>query len=94
MKVRIGYTNRYIEVEDLSQLNNLDVVLEDLKEENISCSFCKEKINGNDWTMIIHNPKEEDVPIRIHFFHFSKQCAKAWGEAGLKDRTKIVTGDF
>lgn len=94
MKVRIGYTNRYIEVEDLSQLNNLDTILEDLKQGEISCSFCKEKIKGNDWNMIVHNPKEKDIPIRIHFFHHSKECAKKWAEVGVKDRTKLVTGDF
>lgn len=94
MKVRIGYTNRYIEVEDLSQLNNLNLLLEDLKEENLSCSFCKEKIKEDDWNSVIHNPKEENIPIRIHFFHFSKKCGKEWAELGKKDRDKIVTGDF
>ena len=95
MKVRIGYTNKYIEIEDLSQLkNNLNAVLEDLKEENLVCSYCKEKIKGNDWNMIVHNPKEPDIPVRIHFFHFSKQCGKKWAEVGIKDRTKLVSGDF
>lgn len=94
MKVRIGYTNRYIEVEDLSELNNLDYVLEELEEENIYCSFCKEKIKGDDWNMVFHNPKEQDIPVRIHFFHFSNQCAKKWAELGKKDRNKIVTGEF
>ena len=46
------------------------------------------------WNMIVHNPKEKDIPIRIHFFHYSKECAKKWAEVGVKDRTKLVTGDF
>ncbi len=94
MKVRIGYTNQYIEIEDVSQLNNLDVLFEDIKKNELSCSFCKEKIKGDDWKLVIHNPKEKETPIRIHFFHHSKECAKKWGEIGIKDRVKLVTGDF
>lgn len=94
MKVRIGYTNNYIEIEDPTKLNKLDNLLEDLKLGDIYCSFCKVKIIGDDWQVIVHNPKEDNIPVRIHFFHFSKECARKWSEVGLKDRKKLVTGEF
>lgn len=93
MKVRIGYTNRYLDVESLDW-KHLNILLEDLKEGNIACSYCKAKIKPDDYNVVMHNPKEKDIPIRIHFFCFEKKCIVKWGEIAEKDRTKILNGDF
>lgn len=93
MRARIGYTNRYIDIENID-LKRPNILFEDLKEENIVCSYCKAKIKPRDYNVVVHNPKEKDTPIRIHFFCFEKKCMTKWGEIAQKDRTKILNGEF
>ncbi|MBW2991363.1 hypothetical protein KY348_06715 [Candidatus Woesearchaeota archaeon] len=78
-KLRLGYSNEYICFEDV---NNKDLV----KDRNIKCSFCNDKIRNGDWLSIIHNPGNADKPKRLHFFCLGKKCHFEWGLQGQRER--------
>jgi hypothetical protein len=101
MKVRIGYTNRYIDVDnstEASTMRDLGVAFEDLFRGFVACSYCRAKIIPDDYVVLVHNPKEDTLPIRLHFFCYKedskKDCRLKWVELAKQDRTKTLNGGF
>lgn len=91
-KTRIGYTNTYLDEEQLINLQSSDKSLGEqlIEDYKIKCSYCKGEIAGN-WIVVIHNPREEETPIRMHFFCYDKKCASKWAKLSPEQRT---SGEF
>ena len=73
-KIRLGYTNEYVYVDDLKQMKEDELI----KERKLKCSFCGSELKKGGWVSIVHTLGSPDKPQRLHFFCLSKNCHHDW----------------
>ena len=75
MKIKLCNTDKYIEDVDFFNTNPADLI----KEYGLRCSYCNNVlVDMKDTSVLIHNPKELDKPIRLHLFCIKDNCRSKW----------------
>jgi len=81
-KIRLGYTNEYVYIDDLSRDKADDLI----KDRGIQCSLCGSKLKKGDWVAVVHTPGDKNKPKRLHFFCLAKNCHHEWGLQSQRKR--------